>query len=199
MINLLPQEQKRLLLREFYLRFVVVCLTLGSVGLFIANVFLLPWYVAARAEVSTARGEATVRAGGNAGDTEKAQALLSETNNHVERLQSLLGTVSPMSYVQEVLRARSSSISVESFSFTQPFGQPARLLVTGAAEKRSDLVAFRDTLKASPVFQEVILPFTDLAKSTDVSFTFTLVPKIVATTSSSREATMLKNTTVSDD
>lgn len=189
MINLLPPEDKRARLREFHLRLVVVGLSLTSCAVLIANAFVVPWFVAARAEVSAAQSEASARGLGKTTETDNARAVLTETNKSIALLKTRLDEKPPTYFIQEVLKPRTSAITISSIAFSRTFGQPARFVVAGVAEKRSDLVAYRDALKALPTFTEVTLPFADLAKSVDVSFTLTLIPALESPTVSTPQTT----------
>ncbi len=189
MINLLPPEDKRARLREFHLRFAVVGLSLTSGAVLIANVFMVPWFVAARAEVSVAQSEVSARGLEETPKTDNARALLGETNKTIALLKTRLDEKPPTYYVKEVLKPRTPAIQISSFAFSRTLGQSARFVVAGVAETRSSLLAYRDALKALPTFTEVTLPLGDLAKSVDVSFTLTLVPALESSTVPASQST----------
>lgn len=174
MINLIPPVAKRNLIREYWLRVLVVWLLLAGCALLVGAALLLPPYVLIHSQV--AAYEATVSAAEAkvedyravsrelAIDTQLAQQLVQADDvallsPYLDRFVELSGTAVDIGAIRI---GRDQSLAIQTIS------------VSGRADDRQSLAAFRDRLLAEAAVASVDLPLSNLASDRDINFSLTV-------------------------
>lgn len=170
MLHLLPQYQKRKVIREYRSRGLTVAGYLSSVIVGSAIVFLLPTYffLLSERDVLQTQKEAYISIIERGGAGEGKEKI--DVSGSLASLTVSGDTLQPLSYI-DALSLVSKNVRIDSYSFVQQQrSAPVSVSVSGMASKRDELSAFAKTL--DEVFGNVKLPLSSLAKQSDIPFDF---------------------------
>ena len=178
MINLLPQPEKKELLRERWLRFVVVVLWSILMLELLSVVLFTPAYYALYLSTSgLARSLSEIQAlmpksadEANSGLTviEKEIAILSTSSGIVDVPPSLL--------LQEIILQKPPSIDLYTFAYVR-MTDTASIQLSGTAPTQEDLLAFRRNVKTNPRVLDFKYGGSFVTQKTNIDFTTTIIFK----------------------
>ena len=179
MINLLPQKIKKEIYREYLFRLGVLSLFLFAFFVVVGAIFLSPSLFLVEIKEREAMKQSEI--------VEKT-ALLYKNTSDVAAVSSVNKKIAIFSrgeaegalpgVFRAVLEAKPENISITKISFEKSVDNKVvvkKVLVSGVSLKRDTLVSFLDTLKEDKRFSDATIPTTQLTKSTDISFTITIV------------------------
>lgn len=172
MFNLLPRQHIRRIWREYYLRLFSVLFVFAGIWGLLSAVFLVPSYVAVRAERSAILGESK-QYQETEFHTERDDAVrgaVREANRDVAVLGAWHKKASSSSLLRRVIGARPGGIFISSFFYEAKESGEDRIVVRGTADTREALIAFTDALRREDAFENVDLPISNLAKDRDIAF-----------------------------
>ena len=181
MLNILPIEEKKKNLKEYYLRLGVVSLIV-AISLVLANLALLtPAYVNALAKEAEAEARITNATGKSVEETAKEEQVINVTITDLnKKIKLFLGTSTstvarfvPSEVFENILKNKTSSIKIYSISYDATLDRE-QLVVTGKSLDRDSLAQFIESLKKSGLFTAVDLPIQSYVKSTNIEFSVTL-------------------------
>mgnify|MGYP001570413164 FL=1 len=176
MINLLPPSRKQAIYKDLLYRqvrlvllLVIVIVGLGAVLFLNSLVFLK---IQAR-EVDRALGLENSNS-----ETREARQL----EQAVKDLNALLARYSgsksnqtgAVAALLELNRLIFSGVSLQALSFDSA---SRRIIVSGVAASRNDIVVFEDRLKQSALFEKLESPLSNFLESTNANFSFTFYVK----------------------
>lgn len=168
--NLLPKKQKRKNKQEYFLRLAIVSSFLLSGAFFVGLVGLLPSYVKILDELSTKKGEITARQESSK-DDKALSAEVVQTAEMLDFLEEGLRGEKVTDLINETLLLRPDGITVVGYSYDL---EKRTLVLQGIAATRDLVAPYARKLEASELFEEVPVPFSDLAKNTNLEFLLTL-------------------------
>jgi Tfp pilus assembly protein PilN len=171
MLNLLPQEEKDRVVAGYRMRLAIVAAIFTSALFAVAAVGLLPAYVSERAETNVlikAQQDADQRnTAESLAEAKKLEASNKVLADYLEARTALIGTsLTASSVIERVLAKRGTEISVLHIEVASNLVE-----ISGVARTRAGLIAFLESLKADSDFKTAVLPISDLAKSTEATFT----------------------------
>ena len=183
MLNILPLEEKKKNLKEYYLRLGVVSLVV-AISLVLANLALLtPAYFNALAKEAEAEARIANATGKSVEETAKEEQVVNATITDLNKKVNLfLGTSTststatrfvPSEVFESILKNKTSSIKIYSISYDATLDRE-QLVVTGRSLDRDSLAQFIESLKKSGLFTAVDLPIQSYVKSTNIEFSVTL-------------------------
>ncbi len=179
MINVLPENEKLAIRKEYRLRFFAVIFFTSSIFIVLATILLIPSYVFSQNKYTTLKNnlESMKKLDG----TESGESLSSIIADINQNLQ-LLDGVSPTSSILEnvfepVLLARPNGIRISLLNHTLSLDGRRMIEVSGKANDRATLRAFEDMLKKDPKIDRVDLPVSNFSKRTNISFFLTITFK----------------------
>ena len=172
MINLIPPEGHRAVRKEYLVRVSATYCFLFAVVFILLTVSLIPTYVLVRAQMHAYDAEVSVQTEGGEikiaeEDTVRTEAILTE-------LRKTPNTPNMSVIIREIENAATRGISFRNFSLQYTANTLDPILVQGVADRREDLVAFKQAVEAHALFEGADIPLTDLAKERDVPFTITI-------------------------
>lgn len=176
MINLIPPQAKKGVVREYWLRVVSVWFYTWSAALLGGVLIMVPAYVLINSQVSVYQESAKSASAkvANFGDVSK-----SLTASSLQASKLLTG------FRQSLISERISTlrslekpgVTISEFAITRTDEAYEPIQVSGTAENRQALAAFRDRLLALPDVASVDLPISNLAKDRDIQFSLTVTLK----------------------
>jgi hypothetical protein len=173
MINLIPADAKKHLVREYWLRSVTVWFFLWSFALALGVFILVPSYVLINLQVKAYTDSAQTADEKNANfesvgkDLDRASKTASAISEHFAH--------SPLTDYVRLLRSfESSNISITQISIDRATGGVAPIKMTGIAEDRQSLATFRARMLEDEMIETVDLPISNLAKDRQIPFELTV-------------------------
>ena len=179
MINLIPNEEKKIMAKDFYLRLMIVSFVMLSIAFLIASIVILPAYFLSSAEKNF------IDAKLKAQENEVIPLPDKNTLDIVQDLEGKLNLVeniksSDLNFsqriVNEIILKKLPDIRITEI-FYQNDPQKGELInISGRAPSREILLAFRRALEDSTAFLKVNLPISNFVKGSDIRFNLSLIP-----------------------
>lgn len=176
MLNLLPEQQKKKVVREYTKRIWTIVFE-GVMGVtIISAVFLLPVYLMSYGVYSAASKTKV--------DLE-ARIAESRRNSSEETIKDVYGTISildkfkpsaePGKLIESAISDKPAGISLDHISYTPSKDNPPVLDIYGQAKTRANLVTFSERLKINSNFSSVYIPISSFTKDRDIIFSIKLI------------------------
>lgn len=179
MINLIPNEEKKKKVKDFYFRLGVVTLAMFGTVMFVATFAITPAFVLSVVRKNTAENKL-------AEETNKPIPKLDEdTLAAVRNLQTeldLLEKVRGSAYlvsekvIDEVIANKMADIRLTEITYENLSGAERKISIRGIAPSRERLLLFRRSLEDDPMFKNVDLPISNFVKGSNIQFYLTLIP-----------------------
>ena len=174
MRNLLLEQDKKKIRREYFLRIAFVSLVFVFFSVIFGNVFLLPSYFLSNTKKRALEEQRTIIEQSIAVHEQDASiAVLVEADDKLSLLAPSKGS-SLFALIEQVVHALPPGVSVEEFVYGTYAERDNELHLSGVADTREDLRAFQNALRGKPLFTSVVLPVSNLAADKNISFSLTL-------------------------
>ncbi|MES2436387.1 MAG: hypothetical protein V4519_00055 [Patescibacteria group bacterium] len=178
MINLLPEQEKKLARDEYRLRViaVVLCSVLITIG--IGVVLLIPSYGLAMYKSRVAQNEAQSLIDTTREVAERAE-LTKELNTVSSTMSALSGNQTgsnPSSIVALLIKHKTADNKITGFGYEKREGAFV-IHVRGIAKTRQSLQSFAAAVRKEKGIDDVVVPVSNFAKDTDIEFTFDVLGK----------------------
>ncbi|HRH26399.1 MAG TPA: hypothetical protein PLF31_02940 [Candidatus Paceibacterota bacterium] len=173
MFNLLPNEIKAALQREYHYRQAFIWSGAITIVILIATALLVPAYILSLTRNQTLKIEresveiASQRNAGSAAQVVTAAEKLSTSLTGIP--ESNVSTL-----VSQIISSRPAGIVVLRFSFSSALDAPIRAEIQGVAKNREALRGYVRTLEQQPSFGEVAVPIESFTRETNIPFTLTI-------------------------
>lgn len=177
MINLLPEEYKAHLRREYRLRFFVLSTLFVIFAVVIGVVALVPGSISIGEDyfLGNAQDNRTPATDEPQKNQETLQALKDFQSTLLVLDPKKEGTEVPLSdLIRLVVQQKPIKVSLDSFSFATENEETKRLVVSGHASDRESLVSFSQRLSGNNTFAQVDLPISNLSKKENIDFSISL-------------------------
>ncbi len=171
--TLLPDEEIKELRKEYRVRLFIISIFFISLAIVVGILSLFPAYMMAYSPESWALTRSDeVQVNKQVVSTEDKQKELASSQQAIAKLTAGEDNTSYSGIIQDVLSHRSSGIFITSFEISRVAGTSTTpdILVSGKANSREALIAFKKKLENDAKFKKVELPVSDLAKSKDIKF-----------------------------
>jgi Tfp pilus assembly protein PilN len=166
MANVLPQKEKKRILREVRSRFILTLALVLLVGALVASASMLPAWISVRIALN-----------GISHDSEMSQTVREDQAKHARALALvnvlnplLLSTTTPSGGLIAALTAKPAGMSITGINYTK-----GQLVLTGVSRDRQALNEYRETLEDEALFTSVNVPVAALVGTQDGRFTITLL------------------------
>lgn len=173
MINLIPAEAKKHLLREYWMRSVTVWFFLWSFALLLGITLLVPSYVLLNLQVK-AYSETAQTANEKNANFEAVAKELESASKTAAALSEQLVRPSMTEYLTLLKSLESTNVNVARISFSREGDVVGEMTVSGVADSRQALADFRNRMLDSDLIESVNLPISNLAKDKEIPFELTV-------------------------
>ncbi len=179
MINLIPNEEKKKMSKDFYFRLITLIFIMLSASALTASIAILPAYFLSFV------GENFINA--KLESQEDEYASLSEQNalmvvkdlenklNLVENAQKNQPAFS-QKVINEIILKKIPNIKITEISYQNDPKMGEKINISGKALSREVLLSFRRALENDTAFSEVDLPISNFVKGSDIKFYLSLIP-----------------------
>lgn len=179
MINLIPNEEKKKKLKDFYFRLFVVFIVMLAASIFVAAVALVPAYLLSRVKESSVEAKIALQSSEPMPDFDKE--TLAEVNDLDAKL-SLIEKTGSNRYlvseevISEIVKNKMPDIKLTEIIYSDDPTTGKVIEIRGTAESRERLLLFKRTLEENKKFKTVDLPISNFVKGEDISFFMTIIP-----------------------
>ncbi len=173
MINLIPAEAKKHLVREYWIRSVTVWFFLWSFVLLLGIAILVPSYALIHLQVNAYKVTAETADEKNA-DFESTAKELERASKTAVALEKHFSYGGMTEYISLLKEFESSNISITQVTIERTEQGVAPIKITGIAEDRQALASFRSRMLEAEKIESVDLPISNLAKDKQIPFDLTI-------------------------
>ncbi len=179
MINLIPNEEKKVMIKNFYYRLVIVVLFALGIVMFIASIVLLPSYF-----ISSVK-ERSFNKSLNAEIAKEIETINQQNLSIVSALDYKLSLLEKSSrgkfilsekVINEILLKKISNIKITQIYFENNATEGRKINISGTATSRERLSMFSHALENDPLFKKVDLPISNFIKGSNIRFSLSLIP-----------------------
>lgn len=178
MLNLLPQEQKVILKKEYANRRLIVWLGLVICVLTISLVLLAPSYFLTRIKAEEVRTQ--LESAKQSLDAEMPPAeIVAELEAAVRHADALKPLVKPQSLHEllQIFESKPNTIRITALSFRGGSNGKSIIELKGKAADRESLTGFGRALEGRTEFEMVDLPVSNFVKEKDIEFSMVVTLK----------------------
>ena len=172
MINILPEEGRRIARAEYRLRLITVATLAGAVVALSAGALLFPSYISSRAAAEVARQEAARLADAKQKRGETTDAPLALAEAELKAFASLIGGTVPSVAIGLLLSERGAGISITQIRYDAAL---RKATLSGRASTRDRLLLFVQELRKAQGVESADVPVSDLARSENAPFSITVI------------------------
>ncbi|MFA6585999.1 MAG: hypothetical protein WCS86_02450 [Candidatus Paceibacterota bacterium] len=179
MINLIPNEEKKEMSRDFYLRLITVSFSMIGISFFIASILILPSYFLSSVEENAINAKLELQK--NEPIPVPDQGTLITIND----LKGKLGLIENIQkskiifsqrIINEIILKKIPSIKITNISYQNNLPTNEKINISGRAPNREVLLSFRRALENNIAFSKVDLPISNFVKGSDIRFSLSLIP-----------------------
>ena len=114
----------------------------------------------------------------NENETDTNSELTKEFNDFSANLNKLIPSEKPQASLNDILKVilvtKVSSIKINSFSLVADDPSNRKLVLTGVAQNRENLLSFAKKFEENNLFENVDLPVSNFSQKNDIDFVLTL-------------------------
>lgn len=176
--TLLPIGERRLLRREYFFRAMVVfCFMLSLAGV-IGLVSLFPTYIKALFEVSHSRRDlAAVPKPEKSSDASPLEKSLEADKALIAPLKESLAQKKASAFVSMIVSAR-GPLRIDYIGINRTGPDTVKIALRGVAPNRDSLLSFKKRFESLTPGNKLIIPVSQLAKSSNLPFSLSFDSKI---------------------
>jgi hypothetical protein len=179
MINLIPKEEKKKMIIDFYFRIATLFVIMIDFCILVAFLSLLPSYF-----ISSVKHSLTsVRLENQKLEPlpllgEDSLALLKETDNKITSVEKFEKNKFLLSVdvINAIVLNKRPDIKVTQIVYENNGTSEKKISITGIAPSREVLLLFREALENSSSFKNVNLPISNFVKGSNINFNLSLTP-----------------------
>ena len=179
MINLIPNQEKKKKVRDFYFRLTTVTVFVLSLVALVALVALLPAYFLSSVKQNLAEAKLGSQ------NAEPVPLLDQKTEMLIDNLNSRLNLIEnaeknkylvSLKIINEIIQKKLLTIKITQVLYETDASGGRKASVRGVAQSREELLLFRRALEDDDAWKKVDLPISNFVKGSNIEFSLTLIP-----------------------
>lgn len=183
MINLIPKEEKKKMVRNFYYKLVVLFLVMASISALIVSIAILPSYFFSSVKNNIVKAKLEIQKKEPVPlPDQQTLVVIKDLNNKlglIEQAQNNEFTVSKK-VVNAIILKKMPEIKITNIFYENDLqnGSPKgkKISIQGTAPSREVLLSFRLALENDNNFKQVDLPISNFVKGSNIQFYLSLIP-----------------------
>lgn len=177
MFNLLPQEEQRLLDREYRLRLAATGLFFFAALSVIASIFMLPSLTLLSGKESLALKSRDSLKKEVALMSSDDRGVLAIAAKKVAALSAKTPTLSFHELITDITGARMAGVKITGLSIKRGDKDSFDAVISGIAADRDTLLSFARNLQNNKIFSTVTVPVSNFAPASDINFSISAKTK----------------------
>lgn len=179
MINVLPEQQKNKLKKQYRIRLVSTYFFLFGILSILTTLLLLPTYILSKSKESFFIQELVLLEKENPNlSLNELQNIISDINNKLFLLDGVHDSMVTQDVINKFLEIPSTNIEIYKIFYTKPADNTQFIEISGIAKDRASLSAYKSSLEKSGLYKKVDLPISNFVEKTDIGFNIKLELKI---------------------
>ena len=175
MFNLLPDNLKEKIKKEYKTRLLVVVLLFGLFIQILFLVFIFPsWVLSLYREKEDIVQLDKINQSALSKETETVTSVIKSMNIKLDILDKTLKYPEAINLIDIILSKKTPLIRLNNLVYTSSSQSGTTILLRGISDTRDSLVSFEKNLEQSGHFKTVDLPVSNLAKDRDIIFSINL-------------------------
>lgn len=180
MINLIPNQEKKRKVKDFYFRLGVVFIAILGFCVFIATLSILPSYFLSSVKKNLANEKLEMQ-------KKEAVPIVDQDSlkimEELDRKLSLIEESEKKQYyisqkiINEIILQKMSDIKINRISYENDPISGKEVKIYGIAPSRPRLLLFRRALEDNVTFEKVDLPISNFIKGSNIEFYLNLIPR----------------------
>ena len=180
MINLIPNEEKKKMVHNFYYRLVILLLFMFGFATCFAILAISPSYVFSRSKENVVNEKLSIQ------EAEPVPVLDQKTLDAMQDLDHKLSLVENVQankfvvsekIINEIMNSKVLNIKITRISYDNNGVDGQKIGIYGTAPSRERLLLFRYALEDNVSFQNVDSPISNFIKGSNIQFYLTLIPR----------------------
>ena len=179
MINLIPNEEKKEMAKDFYLRLATMSFLMLGISFLVSSVLIVPSYILSSSEKSSFETKLEIQ---------KGEVIPLPDQNTISVIKDLKTKISlventeknkvifSQKILNEIILKKIPSIKITAISYQSDSQKGKTISIVGKAPSREVLLSFRRALEDNPAFSKVDLPISNFIKGSNIRFYLTLIP-----------------------
>ena len=179
MINLIPNEEKKKMSKDFYFRLITVFFVMLGISLLVASVAILPSYFLSFAEESDINTKLELQNNEPIPlPDQNTLMVIKDLKNKLSQIENIQKNKSIFSQkvINEIIFKKTSNIKITEISYQKDPQTGEKIKISGLASSREVLLSFRRALEDDIAFSKVDLPISNFVKGSDIKFNLSLIP-----------------------
>lgn len=179
MINLIPNEERKKIVKDFYLRLLVVFFMCLGFSILMASMAITPSYFMANIKVNSAKAKLDVQSKEPVPEvSQKTQGVIKDVNSKLDLLEKAQTNKFVVSerVVNQIILRKMDDIKIQEMIYEDNAGKGKKITLKGTAPSRERLLLFRRALEADTTFSKVDLPISNFIKGSNIEFSLSLIP-----------------------
>jgi len=178
MLNLLPKNQKKIISREYRVRFFVVGFALIFVAEIISLILLIPPYITAETSIELLNAQsAGFKAQNVTTEITKLSEVVRKTNNYLSLFTASSTPNETLSVIKKMVDVREDLVKINSLSYKVQNGQQS-VVVGGVANSRQALIDYVKKIKIQPGVISADVPVSGFIQAKNINFSVTVTMKV---------------------
>ena len=171
MRNLLSQQDKKTLSREYKLRMTIASMILIFFTMLIAAALLLPSYIVSDYKQKTTHTHSEIiKKSIEAREKSVSNTILNDTKTKLQLLSLDIVKKSLKEGFETIVDKKTEGVKIRELFYEKKSEDSGEILILGEASGREELLQFRRNLEKEEIFLSVVLPVSNLASDTDIDF-----------------------------
>ncbi|MFA6301373.1 MAG: hypothetical protein WC609_03435 [Candidatus Paceibacterota bacterium] len=179
MINLIPTEEKRKKVKDFYFRLTVVIFAMLGFCVFVATVAIFPAYFSSVSGKNFANAKLVMQEQEPVPLIDQGSLFvmkdMSNKLNIVENAEKNKYFIS-QKIISEIILLKMEDIKISEITYENSATDGKKVQIWGLAPSRERLLFFRRALEESEAFKSVDLPISNFVKGSNIEFSLSLIP-----------------------
>lgn len=178
MINLIPNEEKKRKVKDFYFRLTTIFFIVLATAILVAVVALFPSYLLSAVKKNFTNTKLEMQ------KAEPIQSVDQKTLDLIKDLDNKLTLVEKaeqgkyvvsLKVVSEVILKKMSDIKITEITYENNPLLGRTIGIYGTSPNRERLLLFQQTLAGDPLFKKVDLPISNFIKGLNIQFYLTII------------------------
>ncbi|KKT19706.1 MAG: hypothetical protein UW02_C0006G0012 [Candidatus Nomurabacteria bacterium GW2011_GWB1_43_7] len=179
MINLIPNQEKKKKVKDFYFRLTVVLFMVLGCCVLVASVSILPSYFLSSINKNLANEKLEMQ------KKEPMPLVDQDSLTSVEDLNSKLSTIEnaeknkylvSQKVINEIIFQKMPDIKISQIFYENNVLNGKKINIRGLAPSRERLLLFRRALEDDITFKKVDLPISNFVKGSNIEFYLSIIP-----------------------
>lgn len=179
MINLIPSQEKKIISKAFYLRFVVVTFWVFTILMLLSSIILLPSFFYSNLKKGLVLDQIELQKRNPPVELEQgAETLVKDLENKLTLMQKFQNDKFLISdkIINKIQTKQNENIKITEINYVNDKTKGKTLELRGVAVTRDDLLFFKNNFDKDPDFKKIELPISNFIKSNNIQFNLILTP-----------------------